>query len=147
MLTYGGSFIIVSLLRSWLRPYLVALKKRHDQAGVKTSFIYVDNWLLYCAQNKLQDNFPNAIIVQDEYHWMKRWNDIILDMKESKEAVVFKGCMPRAINVVSNDEYRDKEKQLAESLKCKPTIKEILAECNTSCPSEGAGRKAINAVI
>ena len=147
MLTYGGSFIIVSLLRSWLRPYLVALKKRHDQAGVKTSFIYVDNWLLYCAQNKLPDTFPDAIIVQDEYHWMKRWNDIILDMKESKEAVVFKGCMPRAINVVSNDEYRDKEKQLAESLKCKPTIKEILAECNTSCPSEGAGRKAINAVI
>ena len=83
---------------------------------MKTSFIYGDNWLLYCAQNKLPDTFPDAIIVQDEYHWMKKWNDITLDMKERKEAVVFKGCMPpRAINVVSNDKYQDKEKQLLQS--------------------------------
>ena len=100
-------------------------------------FICVDNWLLYCA----------AAIALDEYHWIKRWDDIILDMK-SKEAVIFKGYMPRAINAVSNDKYQDKEKQLAESLKCNPTVKEeILAECNTSRPSEEAGRKAINTVI
>jgi hypothetical protein len=43
--------------------------------------------------------------------------------------------------------YLDKKTELTESLKRKPTVKEILAECNTSRPSEEDGRKAINAVI
>jgi hypothetical protein len=90
--------------------------------------------------------FPNAAIVLDVYPWMKRWNDIALDMK-SKEAAIFRGCMCRAVNVVSKDEYENKKMQLVESLKRKPTVKEILAECNTSRPSEEDGRKAINAVI
>jgi hypothetical protein len=94
----------------------------------------------------LQAIFPDAAIVLNAYHWMKRWNDITLDTK-NKEAAIFKGCMRRAFNVVSNDEYEDKKTQLAQSLKRKPTVEEILAECNTSCPSEEDGRKAINAII
>jgi transposase len=97
-----------------LRPYLAALKERHDQAGVKILVIYVDNCCT--VRQKLQKIFPDATIVLDEYHWMKRWNDIVLDMK-SEEAAIFKGCMRRAINVVSNNEYLDKKTELTESLK------------------------------
>jgi hypothetical protein len=138
------SFLCNSESIEELRLCLVALKERHNQAGVKTLVIYVDNCCT--VQNKLQEIFPEAKTVLDEHHWMKRWNDIMLDMK-SKEAAIFKGCMRRAINVVGDDECTDKKTCLKESRKCKPTVKETLAECNATCPSKEDGRKATNAVV
>jgi hypothetical protein len=60
--------------------------------------------------DKVAEDFSRCDhIVLDEYQWMKRWNDIVLDMK-SEEAAIFKGCMRRAINVVSNNEYLTKRR-------------------------------------
>jgi hypothetical protein len=74
---------------------------------------YLCRQLLHCS-TKAEDFSRCDHSVFDEYHWMKRWNDIVLDMKRRGFAI-FKGWMRRATNVVSNNEYLTTE--LTESLK------------------------------
>jgi hypothetical protein len=94
----------------------------------------------------LKKIFRDAAIVLDEYHWLGRWDNILLD-KKSEEAAKFRGCIRRAINVVSNDEYQSKKDALQEKLGRMPTVKEIVAEYNSTRPSEEDAIRAINAVV
>jgi hypothetical protein len=75
---------------SEIKPHLIALKERLDkiQGPDELKVIYVDNC---CSVRKiLQDIFGAHVLIKlDVFHWLKRWNDILLD-PSAKEAWVFK---------------------------------------------------------
>eukprot|EP00978_Attheya_sp_CCMP212_P044242 scaffold305017_cov25-Attheya_sp.AAC.1 len=55
--------------------------------------------------------------------------------------------MRRVLNVVANNEYETKKHELQEKLRQKPSVKEILKECNTNRPSAEDIIKGINVVL
>eukprot|EP00978_Attheya_sp_CCMP212_P034315 scaffold143068_cov29-Attheya_sp.AAC.1 len=127
-----------------IEEQLIELNKRIVSLGHEVLVIYGDKCCSF--RKKLQKIFPNAVVCQDSFHWMQRWNELFRDPK-SEEAMVCRECLRRAINVVSDAEYKQKEVMLFNKLKRKPTPKEVLQQCNTSSPDPDKCKTTIKAII
>ena len=55
--------------------------------------------------NCINDVWPEAIVKLDPFHWLARWDEIIMN-KNSLEAAKFRSMMSRAILVAAEDEFQ-----------------------------------------
>ena len=125
---------------------LQLLKERLDrvQGENKVSIIYVDN----CCnvRKKLEKLFPGVLIKLDPFHWIKKWDDVLVDPK-SMMAAVFRAALSRAIHAVNHDEYNEKLEELRGKLSREPKVQEVLKACNTSVPPPAPLETRVRATV
>lgn len=137
----GGESI--SEIEEPLRKLKARLDRIEGPDNVKV--IYVDN----CCQvrNKIQQIFgPNVLVKLDIFHWQQRWNEVIRE-KKSKRYSVFRALMSRAVLQASTEEFDAAKQALTVKLGRTPTVKQVLAECNTSTPPGPQMRQAVCAIV
>jgi hypothetical protein len=82
----------------------------------------------------------------DPFHWLKRWNDLLVDPK-SAQAGIFRGLMSRALFNITPHEYERAKQKMRSKKKREPTGKEILREANSVIPDPETLRSNITAVF
>jgi len=115
---------------SALVPHLKNLRERFIYNGTNLNVVfYVDNC---CAvRNKIKEAWPEALVLLDPWHWLKRWRDIIRD-PNTMDGRLFLALMSRAVLVADDKMVEEKQKELSqkyqrpatlsETLKCLPTV-------------------------
>jgi hypothetical protein len=106
--------------------------------------IYVDN----CCQvkNMIRCIFPDVLIKLDPFHWLKRWNELLVD-PSSAQAGIFRGLMSRAIFNIEPSEYERAKDKVTKKKKREATVKEVLKEANSVIPSPEVLRSNVEAVF
>jgi hypothetical protein len=106
--------------------------------------VYVDN----CCnvKNIVRRIFPNVVVKLDPFHWLKRWNELLVD-SSSAQAGIFRALMSRGLFNVEPSEFNRAKDKVARKKKREPTVKEILKEANAVIPSPDILRKNIEAVF
>jgi hypothetical protein len=106
--------------------------------------VYVDNC---CQVNEtVKSIFLGVLVKLDVFHWLKRWNDIILDPK-SAHAGIFRALMSRAVFNVEADEFERAKMKVEEKKKRQATVKEIMKEANSVIPEPSILRSNVEAVM
>jgi hypothetical protein len=113
-----------------------------EEQAVKV--VYVDN----CCnvKNIVRRIFPDVVIKLDPFHWLKRWNELLVD-SSSAQAGIFRALMSRGLFNVEPSEFNRAKDKVARKKKREPTVKEILKEANAVIPSPDILRKNIEAVF
>jgi hypothetical protein len=124
---------------------LKALSERNPNIKV----IYVDNCCK--VRNKLKEIFPNAVILLDPFHWMKRFDGLLNDSK-SEEALLFRMLLTRALFVTDSAEYERAKAVAKQRLERSgrnndPTHRQIMAEARTVIPPKEILESNVLAVI
>lgn len=80
-----------------MREDLLALDRRNKRLRTTTKVAYVDN----CCNvsNKMQEIVPGILAKLDVFHWQKRWDVILYDLKGEK-TTIFCALMRRAVFLV-----------------------------------------------
>jgi hypothetical protein len=106
--------------------------------------VWVDN----CCSVKhiVRRCFPDVLIKLDSFHWLKRWNEIILK-PSSAQAGVFRGLMSRALFNIEPGEFQRAKDYLEAKKNREVTVKEILKEANAMIPDAATLRENVQAVI
>jgi hypothetical protein len=117
-----------------------------DNGGMEEAVkvVYVDNCCT--VRRVLARCFPGALVKLDVFHWLKRWNDIVLD-SASAQAGIFRGLMSRAVFVVDRNEYLRAKEKLQRKKRREPTVKEILREATSVIPEPEVLRANVSAVL
>ena len=105
--------------------------------------VYVDNCCNVCTVVK--SAFPGCLVKLDAFHWLKRWNLLLFDLK-SPLAGVFRGLMHKALFNVDQHEYDRAKAVLQQRKQREPTSKEILRFANSVIPEPTALRANVEAV-
>lgn len=119
-------------------------ESEYDETSNAVKVLYIDN----CCnvKNILRRIFPDALIKLDPFHWLKRWNELMVE-PSSAEAGVFRGLMSRAIFNIEPTEYERAKDKVCKKKKRDPTVKEILKEANAVIPSPEVLRRNVEAVF
>jgi hypothetical protein len=127
--------------------YVREIPLGHNYQAVKV--VYVDN----CCQvkNIVGRCFPNAIIKLDVFHWLKRWNKILVE-PSSAQGGVFRGLMCRALFNIEPTEYAAAKERVIERLAKRkinrePYAREITKEARTTIPDGNLLRRNVQAVF
>lgn len=123
-----------------ISPVVVA----DDDLEESVKVIYVDN----CCQvrQSVVLLFPGVLVKLDVFHWLKRWNDIIMDAG-SAHAGIFRALMSRAIFNVESSEFERAKDKVQGKKKRVPTVKEIMKEANSVIPEPAILRSNVEAVL
>jgi hypothetical protein len=103
-----------------IKQGLLHLRERNTK---EVRVIYVDNCCT--VRQKLLLIFPNAVIKLDPFHWMRRWDPVLVD-PNSEEAAIFRGLLRRAMFIVDSDEFA----------RAKRTVKDRLVRAGKLGPNE-----------
>jgi hypothetical protein len=110
---------------------------------------YVDN----CCnvKNIVRSCFPNCLIKLVVFHWLKRWNLVLME-PSSAQGGIFRGLMSRALFCIEPGEYEDakqrvREKLVKKKLQRDPMPREIIKEARSIIPEPEALRKNVEAVL
>jgi hypothetical protein len=127
------------------------LIRLRDSNSLEVKVIYVDNCC--SVRKKLQEIFPNALVLLDPFHWFKRFDKIMMDSK-SEEAEIFRGLLRRCIFVASPAEYNRAAGVVQEKLAKKnrlpptgPTHKQIMSEARTVIPPKETLKANVEALL
>ena len=124
---------------------LVVRLRRNNGPDSPVQLIYVDTCCH--SRKKLVEIFgPNIKAKLDGFHWLQRWNDVLLH-PSSKEAGVFRAAMSRALYVVADAEFEAKRQELRQTLGREPSALEVVKECNKTVPQPDLLEPRIRAVI
>jgi hypothetical protein len=111
--------------------------------------IYVDN----CCQvkNIVRRCFPSSIIKLDVFHWLKRWNNILVE-PSSAQGGIFRGLMCRALFNIEPTEYSAAKQRVIDrfakrKIEREPYSKEITKEARTTIPTPDLLRQNVQAVL
>jgi hypothetical protein len=127
-----------------MKDDLIRLKQRFDHLRCDIRVIYVDN----CCnvRKQLQSVFSTAQVKLDQFHWIKRWDDVLYDPR-SAEAGIFRTSMRRAVFVIENHEFERVRHILSRKLRREPTTKEILKDAKATIPAPDDFKIRVEAVI
>jgi hypothetical protein len=68
-----------------------------DEEEQAVKVVYVDNNCCCSVKNIVRRIFPDVLIKLDPFHWLKRWNKLVLLDASSAQAGIFRGLMSHAI--------------------------------------------------
>jgi len=130
---------------------LVALQ-RHTQCDARATecpvvSCYIDNCCTVSnVDGQLKQMFTNAAIKLDPFHWMKRFDKILVSAT-TKEAGLFRSMLHRALFVVNEEEFQRAKEVLKQKKGRQPTTKETLKEARTTTPKPEVLRDRVMGVI
>jgi hypothetical protein len=115
-----------------IAPHLKNLRERFIYRGAnKYVVIYVDNCC--SVRNKIKEAWPEALVLLDPWHWLKRWRDILRD-PNTEDGRLFLALMSRAVLVHDERMVENKRKELSEKLGRPVTLTETIRQLPTVAP-------------
>jgi len=109
---------------------LKKLNKRNNMIGGHLEVVHVDNCC--SVRNKLVKILGDMLVKLDNFHWAKRHDPIMCDLK-SEKTIVFRTMMRRAVFFVEDSEYtRAKEALMKRKKTNTATPAEILKEAKAT---------------
>jgi hypothetical protein len=115
-----------------IAPHLKNLRERFIYLGAnKYVVIYVDNCC--SVRNKIKEAWPEALVLLDPWHWLKRWKDILRD-PNTEDGRLFLALMSRAVLVHDERMVENKRKELSEKLGRLVTLTETIRHLPTVAP-------------
>ena len=115
-----------------IAPHLKNLRERFIYLGAnKYVVIYVDNCC--SVRNKIKEAWPEALVLLDPWHWLKRWRDILRD-PNTEDGRLFLVLMSRAVLVHDERMVENKRKELSEKLGRPVTLTETIRQLPTVAP-------------
>jgi hypothetical protein len=90
--------------------------------------------------------FSGVLVKLDVFHWLKNWNDIVMDPKTA-HAGIFRALMSRACFNVEAGEFDRAKANLERIKKRVVSIREIMKEANSVIPEPGVLRSNVEAVL
>ena len=115
-----------------IAPHLKNLRERFIYLGAnKYVVIYVDNCC--SVRKKIKKAWPEALVLLDPWHWLKRWRDILRD-PNTEDGRLFLAMMSRAVLVHDERMVENKRKELSEQLGRPVTLTETIRQLPTVAP-------------
>jgi hypothetical protein len=113
----------LSAVKSWCKPC------GPEEQAVKV--VYVDNCCT--VRGCVRRCFPGAMVKLDAFHWLKRWNDILVEPTKEMGGI-FRAMMSRALFNITPDEYEAAKTKLVAKKKRDVSAQEIRKAAKSIIP-------------
>jgi len=128
-----------------LQDNLRLLRQRFVVLGANLHVVfYVDNCCT--VRQKIKEAWPEAMVLLDAWHWLKRWRDILRE-PNSMDGRLFMALMSRAILVAEDGKVQEKQMELSARYGRPATLSEALRTLPTVVPPASDIEKNVWSVL